>query len=149
MNRPNSQPLPPLALVWHDRGQTPVAARQAAGSLTVELVVPPWAPEAPDGGRTALLESVRDARERIAVAGGDPNALGIVGFGLGAVAAASLARHAKRLGIGLGRVVVVDPRWAEPDPISGDVMTGADLPASVVVVQSAAAVPAAWLSASG
>jgi len=68
--------------------------------------------------REALLTSVREARERLA----DPDELEIVGHGLGAVAAASLAIHAKRLGIRLAKVTLVDPDWSLPDPISGQLI---------------------------
>lgn len=68
--------------------------------------------------REALLTSVRVAREQLA----DPDALEIVGYGLGAVAAGSLAIHAKRLGIRIAKVTLVDPDWSQPDPISGQLI---------------------------
>src|SRR5690349_2477567 len=68
--------------------------------------------------REALLNSVREARERLA----DPDQLEIVGYGIGAVAAGSLAIHAKRLGIRLAKVTLVEPDWSQPDPISGQLI---------------------------
>jgi pimeloyl-ACP methyl ester carboxylesterase len=82
-------------------------------------MVAPWDPRAADGGRAALLRSVRDARDVLAERGADPDRLTLVGFGVGAVAAAGLARYAKRLGIGLGRIIAVAGAWDEPDPFSG------------------------------
>lgn len=68
--------------------------------------------------REALLTSVREARERLT----DPDQLEIVGYGIGAVAAGSLAIHAKRLGIRVAKVTLVEPDWSQPDPISGQLI---------------------------
>ena len=68
--------------------------------------------------REALLTSVREAREHLA----DPDTLEVVGYGIGAVAAASLALHAKRLGIRLAKVTLVEPDWSQPAPISGQLI---------------------------
>jgi predicted esterase len=114
----------PVVLVWHDRGQTTADAIAGLGELDAMVVAPSWEPLADDGGRASLLVSVREAREQIEAGGGDPNELVLVGFGLGAVAAAGLTLHAKRLGIGLGMTVCVAPRWDEPDPISGVLLSG-------------------------
>ncbi len=138
-------PLPivplPVVLVWHDRDQSPTQAVAAVGDLDARVVPGSWIPTADDGGREDLLISVRDARALIEQQGGDPNDLGLIGFGLGAVAAAGLAQHAKRLGIGLGTVICVAPRWDEPDPISGVLLSGP--PEWVELVEDQADVPAA------
>jgi hypothetical protein len=108
-----------VILVWPDVDQTPDEVHALLDPLKSPLVIAKWTPADDDRGRTALLASLRDAREAIASGGGNPDSLDIVGFGLGAVAVAGLTRYAKRLGIGLGRAVCVAPRWDEPDPFSG------------------------------
>jgi hypothetical protein len=113
-----------VLLVWHDRRQSGDDAAATLGELDATVVSPAWDPEAADGGRASLLISVREARELIKSQGDDPNELGLVGFGLGAVAAAGLSLYAKRLGIGLGPTWCVAPRWDEPDPISGVLLSG-------------------------
>jgi hypothetical protein len=123
----SESPDPPasaIVLVWHDRGQSAEDAVGAVGDLGATVVSPAWDASADDGGRASLLVSVREARELIERDGGDPNRLGLIGFGLGGVAAAGLALHAKRLGIGLGPTLCVAPTWDEPDPISGVLLTG-------------------------
>jgi hypothetical protein len=113
-----------VILVWHDRGQSAEDAARAVGEPGATVVSSAWDPTADDGGRASLLMSVRETRELIELHGGDPDDLGLIGFGLGAVAAAGLAWHAKLLGIGLGPTLCVAPRWDEPDPISGVLLTG-------------------------
>ena len=135
-----SVPLP-VVLVWHDRDQSATEALAAVGDLDATVVGGSWRPTADDGGREDLLTSVRDARALIEQQGGDPNDLGLIGFGLGAVAGAGLAQHAKRLGIGLGTVICVTPRWDEPDPISGVLLSGP--PERVELVEDQAALAAA------
>lgn len=132
-------------LVWHDRGQSPEDAAASVGELAATMVSAAWDPAAEDGGRASLLITVRDARGRIEADGGDPNDLGLIGFGLGAVAAAGLSLHAKRLGIGLGPTLCVAPRWDEPDPISGVLLTGP--PERVELVETPAEVSACYLLA--
>ncbi|MFL6088862.1 MAG: hypothetical protein ACJ71Z_01845 [Aeromicrobium sp.] len=125
-----------VVLVWPN-------ARQEAGELPVpdgRLVVADWDPASEDGGRRALLTSVRDARELSASLGEDPDALVIVGFGSGAVAAAGLTRYARRLSIGLGRVLCVAPTWDEPDPFSGIPL--GEVPEGVELVPDAASAAA-------
>ena len=137
---------PPVVLVWHDRDQSATEAVAAVGDLVDTTVTGgSWNPAADDGGRADLLISVRDARELIEHQGGDPNDLGLIGFGLGAVAAAGLALHAKRLGIGLGTVLCVAPRWNEPDPISGVLLSGP--PERVELAEDQADVSAYWAAA--
>jgi dienelactone hydrolase len=102
-----------IVLLWHGRGvdsgdwMLPLAERVAAqGALAL---VPDWSSETPDGGRSDLLTSVRYARDRSTSAGLDPDRLVVAGWSLGGCAATSLAVHAKRLGIGLGGVVLIAP----------------------------------------
>ena len=56
-------------------------------------------------------------------------------MGPGGVAAAGLARYAKRLGIGLGRVIAVAGTWDEPDPFSGNPLV--EIPERVELVEKA------------
>jgi len=112
----------PLVLVWPDAGQADSAIRAFLDEVTDDVIVAAWDPGTDDGGRAALLTSVRDARAVLAARGADPDELILVGMGSGAVAATGLARYAKRLGIGLGRVLAVAGTWDEPDPFSGDLI---------------------------
>ena len=109
----------PIVLVWLDPAQAADETRTLLAEVPADLFVAHWDPTVDDAGRTDLLASVRDARDRIIAQGGNPDELTVVGFGLGAVAAAGLARYARRLGIGLGRVIAVAGTWDEPDPFSG------------------------------
>lgn len=114
----------PVILVWLDPAETGDDARTLLAEIPADLLVTRWDPTADDAGRTDLLASVRDARDRILAQGGNPDTLTVVGFGLGAVAAAGLARYARRLGIGLGRIIAVAGTWDEPDPFSGTPIEG-------------------------
>lgn len=109
---------PSLVLVWLDPGR-PVPAAGAHHRLIT------WNPDAEDGGRTELLTSIRDARELLATQGDDPDQLRLLGIGRGAVAAAGVARYARRLGIAFAHVTCVAPNWNEPDPFSGDLLAKA------------------------
>ena len=122
----------PLVLVWPDPGQPDSAMRSLLADGADEVIVAAWDPSSEDGGRAALLTSVRDARDALTARGVDPNELVLVGMGLGGVAAAGLARYARRLGIGLGRVIAVAGRWDEPDPFSGKPIV--DVPERVELV---------------
>ena len=106
----------PLVLVWPDAGRADSALQALLAEVTDDLIVAAWDPDTDDRGRTALLTSVRDARDVLAARGADPDELVLVGVGSGGVAAAGLARYAKRLGIGLARVLAVAGTWDEPDP---------------------------------
>jgi len=128
-------PPPSTILIWPDGTHDP-----ALPELPGEVIVAAWHPDAADGGRTQLLQSLRRARDRVAEQGGDPDSLALVGFGRGAVAAAGLTRYAKRLGIGLGHVVCVAANWDEPDPFSGGLL--AKVPKRVELVEHAGDVPA-------
>jgi len=122
----------PVVLVWVDPAQTGDDTRRLLAELPADLLVAHWDQNVDDAGRSDLLASVRDARDRIIAQGGNPDELTVVGFGLGAVAAAGLARYARRLGIGLGRVIAVAGRWDEPDPFSGSPIE--DIPERVELV---------------
>ncbi len=114
-----------IALLWHGRGvggaswMLPLAesvARRGVLALAAD-----WDSEAADGGRADLLTSVREAREIAEQHGRDPDSVAVAGWSLGGTAAASLAVHAKRLGLGLAGVVLIAPGDGTrvTDPISG------------------------------
>jgi hypothetical protein len=132
-----SDPAQTVVLVWRD-GNGPHGAVHLPDSAWA--MFGSWNPDAPDGGRNALLESLRDARAALTERGEDPDGLTLVGFGRGAVAAAGLTRYAKRLGIGLGPVVCVAATWDEPDPFSGDLIE--EVPERIELVDRADEVPA-------
>jgi hypothetical protein len=124
-----------LILVWPEPGQPYSAIRALLDDVAADLIVAVWDPADDDGGRAALLASVRDARDVLAAHDADPDELVLVGLGLGGVAAAGLARYAKRLGIGLGRILAVSGAWDEPDPFSGDLIN--EVPERVELVEKA------------
>ena len=129
-----------VVLVWLDPAQTDDKASALLAGVDAEFVVARCRPTSEDLGRTDLLSSVRDARDRITARGGDPDELILVGFGPGAVAATGLARYAKRLGIGVGPVVAAAGEWDEPDPFSGAPIE--ERPEQVELVDHADHVPA-------
>lgn len=114
-----------IALLWHGRGvdgadwMLPLADRVAASGVLALAV--DWNSEATDGGRSDLLSSLRFARELATEHGREPDVVAVAGWSLGGTAAASLAVHAKRLGISLGGVVLIAPGDGPQviDPISG------------------------------
>ena len=124
-----------LILVWPEPGQPDSAIRALLDDVAADLIVAVSEPADDDGGRAALLASVREARDVLAARDADPDELVLVGLGLGGVAAAGLARYAKRLGIGLGRILAVSGAWDEPDPFSGDLIN--EVPERVELVEKA------------
>jgi dienelactone hydrolase len=121
-----------IALIWHGRGvdaadwMRPLALQvAAAGVLTLAA---DWNSEAPDGGRADVLTSLRHARDVAVQHGRDPDTVVVAGWSLGGTAAASLAVHARRLGVGLGGAVLIAP-GAGPRAI--DAISGAPLPATM------------------
>ncbi|MFI5429740.1 alpha/beta hydrolase [Aeromicrobium sp. UC242_57] len=124
------QPDQAVTLLWHGRGvdhgssMTSLGRRIAQHGVLALCV--DWNSESADGGRTDLLTSVRFARDLATEHDLDPDRLVVAGWSLGGSAALSLATHAKRLGIGLGGVVMIAPgdgeRVVEP-------ITAAALPA--------------------
>ena len=129
-----------VVLIWPDGRQGAGELPALLGASDRELVVAEWDPASDDGGRTDLLTSLRDARDRSASTGGNPDDLVMVGCGRGAVAAAGLTRYAKRLGIGIGRVLCIAPEWDEPDPFSGAPV--GEIPKRVELVPNAASAAA-------
>jgi dienelactone hydrolase len=118
-----------IALLWHGRGvdsahwMLPLAERVAAAGVLA--LAADWNSEAQDHGRSDLLTSLRHAREVAAQHDRDPDSIVVAGWSLGGAAAASLAVHGKRLGVGLGRAVLIAPADG-PQAIDG--ISGAPLP---------------------
>ncbi|WP_307623371.1 alpha/beta hydrolase [Streptomyces sp. V3I7] len=85
-----SQPAPAI-LLWHGRGPderdvlAPLA--RAAAERGIVVLVPDWRPDAPDGGRAHLRESVAFVRQNVAGFGGDPERVVLAGWSLGGKAA--------------------------------------------------------------
>jgi dienelactone hydrolase len=114
-----------VVLLWHGRGvdgaawMLPLAERVAAhGVLALSA---DWNSEAVDGGRSDLLTSLRFARDLAGGNGRDPDSVVVAGWSLGGTAAVSLAVHGKRLGVALGRAVLIAPGDGPrvTDPVSG------------------------------
>jgi len=121
-----------VALLWHGRGvdgadwMLPLADHVATGGVLAIAV--DWNSEATDGGRSDLLTSLRFARELAAANHHDPDAVAVAGWSLGGTAAASLAVHGKRLGVGLGGAVLIAPG---DGPRAVDAISGSALPATM------------------
>lgn len=119
------QPEHGVALLWHGRGidhgssMRPLASRIARSGVLALSV--DWNSESADGGRSDLLSSVRFARELAGQHGVDPDAIVVAGWSLGGSAALTLATHSRRLGLGLGGVVLIAPGDGARliEPISG------------------------------
>lgn len=107
------------ALLWHGKQPDARAAVRPLAELVaahgVQVVVPDWNSHHDDAGRADLLGSVRFARERAA----DADGLILAGWSMGGVAAAGLAIHASRYGVGFCHVVCLAGAFMVADPISG------------------------------
>lgn len=113
---------PRTALMWHG-AQTD--ARATMGPLAERLtghgfavVVPDWNSNADDRGRADLLGSLEFARSRSA----DPDALVLVGWSLGGLAAAGATLHADQLGVRFAHTVCLAGAFVVADPISGEAL---------------------------
>lgn len=115
----------PVVVLWHGRGAD---ARGVLATLSeliaahgITVVTPDWDADHPDGGRADLLSSVRLAREIATERGQDPDTIVVAGWSLGGVAAVSLALNTRRLGIGVGGLVLIAPADGPRaiDPLSG------------------------------
>lgn len=127
VHRPASSASPaPVVLLWHGRGPDErdvlaVLARSAARLGTV-VFVPDWRPDAPDGGRAQLAESVTFARENAARFGGDPERVVLAGWSLGANAVLGFALDPAALDGWRPRAVVgIAGGYRSPAPTTGGV----------------------------
>ncbi|MGB3233205.1 MAG: esterase [Mycobacterium sp.] len=109
----------PTVLLWHGM-QTD--ARAAVGPLAgmlaghgLGVVAPDWNSHADDGGRADLLNSVAFARGLPGAAEG----LLLVGWSMGAAAAAGLTLHASDFDVTLAHTVCLGGAFTARDPISG------------------------------
>lgn len=115
------RPAQRTVLLWHGQqadartSVRPLAELLAGHGLGV--VVPDWNSHADDGGRADLLRSVQFARARV----DDPDGLVLVGWSMGAVAAAGLTIQARRLGVGFAHTVCLAGAFMVTDPIFGRV----------------------------
>lgn len=110
----------PTVLMWHGAqvdaraAMAPLAGRLAGHGLGV--LVPDWNSHADDGGRADLLRSLEFARTRSA----DPDALVLVGWSLGGLAAAGATIQAGRLGVRFAHTVCLAGAFVVRDPVSGE-----------------------------
>jgi len=106
-------------LMWHGQQTNARAAMRPLADLVarnrLHVVVPDWNSHAEDGGRSDLLQSLQFARDRAA----EPDQLVLVGWSMGAVAAAASTIHARDLGIRLAHTVCLAGAFMVPDPIFG------------------------------
>nr|MCW2727744.1 esterase [Aeromicrobium sp.] len=122
----------PMVVLWHGRGADArgVLARlsELVAAHGVTVLTPDWDADHPDGGRADLLSSVRIARELATERGQDPDTIVVAGWSLGGVAAVSLALNARRLGVGVGGLVLIAPA---DGPRATDPLSGQPLPTSL------------------
>jgi dienelactone hydrolase len=111
----------PSVLLWHgQQADARSSVRRLAellGGHGLGVVVPDWNSHADDGGRADLLRSVQFARDRVE----DPDALVLVGWSMGGVAAAGLTIEADRLGMCFAHTVCLAGAFMMADPIFGHV----------------------------
>lgn len=119
----------PVVVLWHGRGADSRGVLDGLSELIaghgLTVVTPDWDAAHPDGGRADLLTSVRRAREIATEQGQDPDTIVVAGWSLGGVAALSLALNARRLGVGVGGLVLIAPA---DGPHATDPLTGQPLP---------------------
>jgi predicted alpha/beta hydrolase family esterase len=110
-------------LVWHGMQSDARAALRPLAELVsnhgLNVVVPDWDSHAADGGRADLLASAQFARQQA------DDALVLVGWSLGGVAAAGLTIHAPQFGLQLAHTFCLAGAFMANDPISGTQLTAA------------------------
>ncbi|MBY8888639.1 alpha/beta hydrolase [Streptomyces sp. PTM05] len=116
--------MAPSVLLWHGRGPderdvlAPLA--RAVASLGVVCFVPDWRPDASDGGRTHLRESVAFVRRRGTDFGADTERVVLAGWSLGAkVAVAAVLTPGALDGWRPRAVVGIAGGYSGPDPLTG------------------------------
>jgi dienelactone hydrolase len=112
-------PAQPTVLIWHGMQSDARTAVRPLAELVADhglsVVVPDWDSHADDRGRADLLRSVQFAQRR----GADGDALTLVGWSMGGLAAAGLTIHASRLDVRLRQTVCLAGAFMAADPISG------------------------------
>ncbi|MER5970518.1 alpha/beta hydrolase [Streptomyces sp. NPDC002055] len=116
----------PTALLWHGIAPDerdilgPLAATVARAGLRV--CVPDWGSDAPDGGRSQLLDSLAFARDFAAGHGGDTERFVLAGWSAGAPAAMGVVlRPGTADGPRLAGVVGIGSRYDRPARTTGTV----------------------------
>jgi predicted esterase len=112
-------PAQTTVLMWHGQQTNARAAMRPLADFVarrgLRVIVPDWNSHAEDGGRSDLLQSLEFARDRA----DDPERLVLVGWSMGAVAAAASTIHARDLGVRLDHTVCLAGAFMVPDPIFG------------------------------
>ncbi|MFF7633007.1 alpha/beta hydrolase [Kitasatospora sp. NPDC008050] len=128
--RPTQAAPAPVVLLWHGVGPderdvlAPLA--EAAAQRGLLVYVPDWRPDAEDGGRGQLLESLRFVREHAASHGGDTDRTVLAGWSAGASAAISLALASEAVdGWRPSAAVGIAGRYDRPSRITGTIATSA------------------------
>ena len=111
------EPSQPTVLLWHGmQSDARSAVRTLAGLVAARgpaVVAPDWDAQADDNGRDDLLRSARFAAQR---AGHE--ALVVVGWSMGGLAAAGLTINASRLDTALRHTVCLAGAFTATDPIA-------------------------------
>jgi dienelactone hydrolase len=114
------EPTQPTVLLWHGSQANARASVRALAELLAShglgVIVPDWNSHADDGGRSDLLRSVHFARRRVE----NPDGLILVGWSLGASAAAGLTLHARDHGLRFEHTVCLAGAFMVRDPICGE-----------------------------
>ncbi|HZA09925.1 esterase [Mycobacterium sp.] len=122
-------PAQQTVLMWHGAqtdartAMRPLAELVAGHGLAV--VVPDWNSHADDGGRADLLRSVHFTRQRVK----DSDNLVLVGWSLGAVAAAGVTIRSRDHGVRFAHTVCLAGPFMVRDPICGEHLAS-ELPGS-------------------
>lgn len=118
-------PFQPPVLLWHGAQTDARAAVRTLCELVAgngrSVLAPDWNSHADDRGRSDLLASVRFIRQHSEI----PDALVVVGWSLGGVAAAGLTVHARERGVRVAHTVCLAGAFMVDDPISGAEVTAA------------------------
>lgn len=117
-------PVGPSVLLWHgigpdEKGVLATLAREIA-SHGVPVFVPDWRSDAPDGGRSHLMASLRYVRDHAVEFGGDGERVVLAGWSAGAGAAMAFAlRPALAEGVRLAAAVGIAGRYDLPARSTG------------------------------
>jgi dienelactone hydrolase len=111
------EPAQPAVLLWHGQQADARASVRTLAELIaghgMGVVAPDWNSYAADGGRADLLASVRFTRERV----DDPDAVVLVGWSMGGLAAAGVTIQANQLGVAFAHTVCLAGAFMIADPI--------------------------------
>ncbi|MFE4608356.1 carboxylesterase family protein [Streptomyces niveus] len=125
VHRPAAErPAGPSVLLWHgigpDEKDVLVPLARAIASHGLPVLVPDWRSDAPDGGRSHLMASLRYVRDHAVEFGGDGERVVLAGWSAGAGAATGLAlRPAATEGVRVIAAVGVAGRYDLPARSTG------------------------------